>query len=162
MLTIIIGVILAIIIYFIALYFESELLKVLAGIVAIVGLIIPISISSGYEDPVLVNEIELVSLSNSVESEGKGNLCYVSISANNVYSYRYETNENYGIDGNAYKVGTISENVTEIESKDCTTPVLKVYKQKGKTNWFVFSDRDIISYVFYVPNGTISKEVKLN
>ena len=117
----------------------------------------------GYKEPVLVDEIELVSLNNTVSSEGGGNMFYVSVSANNVYTYRYEVKDKYNLGGKSYEMATLSDNVTEVESKECKKPVLKVYEKKPKRSWitFAFGSSSKVEYVFYVPEGTIKKQVVL-
>ena len=117
----------------------------------------------GYEEAVLVDEIELVSLNNTVSSEGGGNMFYVSVSASNVYTYRYEIKDKYNLGGKSYETDTKSGNVTEVESKECKTPVLKVYERKPKRSWITFSfgHSPKLEYVFYVPEGTIQKEIIL-
>ena len=127
----------------------------------VLGIFAPIQ---GYKDEAIFEkEIELVSLNNTTASEGSGGLFYVSVSGENVYSYRYEIVDKYGISGKSYKVGTVSKNVTEIESKDCSKPVLRVYKRKPKRGIWTFAiGSTITEYVFYLPEGTIVRNVKLN
>lgn len=118
----------------------------------------------GYTEPILKYEVELVSLNNTIGSQGGGNLWYVTISSGNVYTYRYEINDKYNIGGKAYKTNTLFGNVTEIESKECTKPVLKVYEREPRKNkWISFSidAKTKTEYVFYVPEGTIQKEIIL-
>lgn len=118
----------------------------------------------GYEEPVLVNEIELVSLNNTVSSEGGGNMFYVSVSASNVYTYRYEVKDKYNLGGKSYETDTKSDNVTEVESNECQKPVLKVYERKPIKKWWIsfsIGAKPIEEYVFYVPEGTIQKEISL-
>ncbi|MBR5227045.1 MAG: hypothetical protein IKV94_00170 [Clostridia bacterium] len=45
--------------------------------------------------------------------------------------------------------------VTQIESKECDTPVLKIYKRKEKMGWITLGLHSRIEYVFYVPYNTI-------
>ena len=136
-------------------------MALIIGITAIlVGIFVPVQ---GYEESEFVKETQLVSLSNDTVSQGSKGIFYVSISADNVYSYRYEVDDNYGLSGKAYKVGTVSKNVTEVESSECKVPVLKVYNKKGKKGLFTFAAfTDETEYVFYVPEGTIVKEISLN
>ena len=94
MLSIIIGIVIIIVLIF----FGTEWIDIngivfsviFTGVVIVaggIGLFYPIK---GYTDWQLVKETELVTLSNSVASQGSGRMFYVSISADNVYSYRYE------------------------------------------------------------------------
>ena len=142
----------------------SELLLTVLTIILVVGVFMGVFVPlQGYEEPVLVKEIKLVTLSNSTVPQGgtKG-IFYVSISADNVYSYRYEVDDKYGISGKSYKVSTVSKNVIEVESAECEVPVLKVYNRKGKKGLFTFAVlTDETEYVFYVPEGTIIKDISL-
>lgn len=67
-----------------------------------IGLFYP---AKGFTDWQLVKETELVTLSNSVASQGSGRMFYVSISADNVYSYRYEIESEFKTEGSkSYKL----------------------------------------------------------
>lgn len=117
---------------------------------------------SGYKEPELIKEIELVTLSNSTASVSKGTCLYVEVSANNVYSYRYEVPNTSGVEGNMYEVATVSENVKEVET-NTDKAVLRIYESKGKMSVWTFAiGRDKVSYVFIVPKGSISHSVALN
>lgn len=157
MLTIIIGIGIAAALLFIGAYFDwgDSFTCAIVLFIALAGILLPCMPICGYEQAEVVQEIELVSLSNSIASEGEGNLFYVSLSAGNVYSYRYEVENTTGLSGNAYETSTVSSNVTEVESDECTRPVLIVYVSKAKSNLFCFGIGDVKSYVFYVPTGTI-------
>ncbi len=174
MLTIILSVI-GIVIFIKLLFFLSEVFDffptdILCGLsVAIVilgiagiaaGIFYPIS---GYNDSKLIKKIPLVSLSNSVTSEGSGSLLYVQVSAENVYSFRYEIESKFGTEtSKEYTTDTLSGNIIEVEDPNCTLPVLQMYKSKAKkTIWTFAIGSSEISYVFYVPKGTISKGVNL-
>ena len=53
--------------------------------------------------------------------------------------------------------------VEEIEDPNCEVPVIRVYKRTGKKSIWTFAVASgEYKYVFYVPKGSISKEVKLN
>ena len=169
MLTIILGIVLGLIIG-VGLGILLENIGGTGNIAAVIGvLIIAASLAiglfapiSGYKDWEFLKETELVSLSNSVASEG-GGLIYVSVSANNVYTYRYEIDSEFGTEtSKEYETSTISNNVQEIEDSNCETPVLRTYTRKGKKSIWTFAIwSDEFEHVFYVPEGTISKEVKL-
>ena len=58
----------------------------------VLGLFLPVS---GYKDWELAEEIELVSLSNGLASGSKG-FIYVSLTADNTYTYRYEIDSDFG------------------------------------------------------------------
>lgn len=118
---------------------------------------------SGYTEWKQQDEIELVSLSNSLASGGTGTI-YVSLSSENVYTYRYEIESEFGTEtSKEYETNTASDNVEEIEDPNCEIPVLRIYTRKGKMSIWTFAlGNKETKYVFYVPEGTIAKEVKLN
>lgn len=129
--------------------------SVLAGI--LIGIIVPVE----YKEWELVQETELVSLSNSVATTG-GGFIYVSVSGENVYTYRHEIQSEFGTETSTeYKVDTVSENVIESEDENCEGPVLRKYVRKGKMTIWTFGLGSETKYVFYVPKGTIQKEVNL-
>lgn len=128
---------------------------VLGGI--FIGIFVPVE----YHEWELKEETELVSLSNSTVTEG-GGIIYVSLSGENTYTYRYEISSEFGTETSTeYEVGTISNNVIESEDKNCEVPVLRTYVRKGKATIWTFGLGKEIKYVFYVPEGTIQKDVKL-
>lgn len=91
-------------------------------------------------------------------------LFYVSISADNVYSYRYEIESEFKTEGSkSYKVDTVSgDNVEEIEEANSSKAILQEYHRKGKMSIWSFAFlSDETRYVFRVPKGTISREVAL-
>lgn len=133
MLIIILGILLCLALIWVDIHFEVgsdyiiEICCVILLAAIAIGLFVPIK---GMEDKAkLISETELVSLNNTVTSEGAGILLYVSVNASNVYSYRYEVENEFG-NGKSYKVGTVSSNVTEVEEPNCEVPVLKKYKSK--------------------------------
>ena len=93
MLSIIIGAVIIVVLIFVGIEFgiNDTIFSVIFVVVVIgaggIGLFYP---AKGFTDWQLVKETELVTLSNSVASQGSGRMFYVSISADNVYSYRYE------------------------------------------------------------------------
>ena len=127
---------------------------------------------SSKTEKVLYKEIPLVSFSNSVQSEGGGSgvlgTFHVSVDANNVYSYRYEVkNSEFNSNGtHTYATKTVSKSDTrkvyEIEDPNCTTPKLQIYKENGITTWYALGKQEQKTiYVFYVPEGSIVKNVSL-
>ena len=166
MLTIILGIVVAIILTFVFLLLVADLevatvIFVLLVLGAIgIGVFYPIS---GYQDWELKQETELISLSNDVASGGSG-IAYVSLSADNVYTYRYEINSEFGTEtSREYKTATLTGNgVEEIEDPNCEVPVIRVYKRDAQKTIWTFGLASEAKYVFYVPEGSISKEVKLN
>jgi len=111
----------------------------------------------------LINETELIALSNNTVTEG-GGFVYVAVSGENVYTYRYEISSEFGTDTSIeYETDTISGDVIESEDPNCEKPVLLEYERKAKiTIWTFGLGQSETKYVFYVPEGTIQKEVKLN
>ena len=125
-----------------------------------IGVIVPIS---GFYEWKLTQETELVTLSNSLASGGVG-IIYVSLSADNAYTYRYEIDSEFGTEtGKTYKTQTlIGKDVEEVENPNCEKAVVRVYQREGKrTIWTFALGTEETKYIFYVPEGTISKEVKL-
>lgn len=170
MLTIILGIVLAVLIFKRAInVYNNDLSTFLAVIAAIVGVLgigaglcAPLS---GYTEWELIQETELVSLTNNPASGGVGKLTYVSLSADNAYTYRYEIDSEFGTEtSREYDTNTlVNKDVEEIEDYNCKKPVIREYQKKGKrTIWTFAFDTTITKYIFYVPEGTISKEVKLN
>ena len=167
MLTIILGIVVAIILTFVFLLLGADLDVATVIFVILVlgaigmGVFYPIS---GYQDWELKQETELISLSNDIASGGSG-IVYVSLSADNVYTYRYEINSEFVTEtSREYKTATLTGNgVEEIEDPNCDVPVIRVYQRNGKMSFWTFAvaSREY-KYVFYVPEGSISKEVKLN
>lgn len=116
--------------------------------------------NSKYQPKEKIGEIPLVSLSNSTENVG----FYVQLSTNNVYSYRYKVDSEFGTEtSNNYVTRTLSgSNIIESEDPNCTSPALQIFKRKAKITIWSFGLLDSeTTYVFYVPEGTISKETKL-
>ena len=168
MLTIILGIVLAIVLTFVLSLLSDNIgcttatgffLVLLLGVIYM-GVFSPIS---GYEEWELKQETELISLSNNVASGGNG-IVYVSLSADNVYTYRYEINSEFGTEtSREYRTVTLTGNgVEEIEDSNCEVPVIRVYRKEAKKTIWTFGLKSETKYVFYVPEGSISKEVKLN
>ena len=164
MLTIIIGVFLSVIITAILWKFSNSMLFLLGvfGILTSIclGLFFPFS---GYNDWKLIKETKLVSLSNSTVSGGTG-LVYVSLSADNSYTYRFEVDSPFGTKSSKkYKTATLvnDNNITEIEDSKCQEPILMEYERTAKKSIWTFGIYFETSYVFNVPEGTISKDIKL-
>lgn len=168
MLCIIVGILLAVLLYNVAIEKfglaskTGELLFHFAIFFIIFGIAYGLFIPTGYKEPVLTEKIELVSFNNELVSSEDGNLFYVSVFADNTYSYRYEVNDKYNLGEKSYEIGTVSKNVIEIESSECDKAVLQVYKLKSKSTFVSFGLwNGEIEYVFYVPEGTIQKEIAL-
>ena len=130
MLSIIIGIVIIAVLIFVGIEIkinDTIFSVIFVGVILsslVIGLFYP---AKGFTDWQLVKETELVTLSNSVASQGSGRMFYVSISADNVYSYRYEIESEFKTEGSkSYKVDTVSgDNVEEIEeanssNNDCS------------------------------------------
>ena len=165
MLTIIIGIVLAVIliVIFASLGIGEDAVSYIAAFLILLaiflGVFAPIS---GYKDWELIEQTELISLSNDIASGGTGML-YVSLSADNVYTYRYEISSEFGTEtSKEYRTTTLTGDVEEIEDSNCEVPVIRVYQKEAKRSIWTFGLYSETKYVFYVPEGTIYKEVKLN
>lgn len=141
----------------------EAVLILLGGATAIISIYIALFAPvAGFNEPELVEEIELVSLNNSVMSEGRGGLFYVSVTAENVYSYRVEVPNTSEKEGKMYELKTVKGNVKELET-DTTKAVLRVYKAKPKRWLWTFAiGASETSYVFEVPHGSITHQIILS
>lgn len=170
MLTIILGLLIAGLILFIFSRVEAEydtisifvmiiFLVVFASIV--VGLFCPIS---GYTNWEPTDRKDLVTLSNSTVGGSEG-FIYISVSSSNVYTYRYEIDSEFGTDTSSeFVTDTIDgKYVVEVEDESIDTAYLQKFTRKAKISIWTFG---LLSketkYVFYVPPGSISKDVNLN
>lgn len=138
-------------------------LGVIIVCMALLGELLGTGNTNASRDWKLHEQIQLVSLSNGLATQG-GGFMYVSVSAENAYSYRYEIDSKFGSEtSKEYVVDVVSGNVEEIEDINCETPVLLKYKNKlGISKWRIILPGEATKYVFYVPEGTISHEIKLN
>ncbi|MBE5812825.1 MAG: hypothetical protein E7314_04140 [Clostridiales bacterium] len=143
---------------------ETLISTVGAGLIVIgitVGVFVPVS---GYEEKVSVEEIELVNLSDRTVSTG-GGVIYISVEANNSYSYYVEVESEFAEgDSKSYKNYVISgENVTIIEDDSYTTPKLVKYEGKAKRSFWTFAAfcKPDVEYVFYVPTGTVVRNISV-
>ena len=145
--------------------FGGTLLVVLAIVCVIAGFYAGIAEPvSGYGEPEAISTIELVSLRDDTVSEGTGRLFYVSISGTNSYTYYVEVDSEYATNSQkAYKSKTISgSNVTIIEDDNYTDAKLVTYVRYGKKSFWTFAaGAKQYEYVFYVPTGTIARDVTL-
>lgn len=139
--------------------FGLAIVCVIAGFYA--GIAEPVS---GYGEPEAISTTELVSLRDDTVSEGTGRLFYVSISGTNSYTYYMEVDSSYASNSQkAYKSRTISgSNVTIIENDNYTDAKLVTYVRYGKKSFWTFAaGAKQYEYVFYVPTGTIARDVTL-
>lgn len=160
MLTVIITILLAIIVTVVLIVlstkynFKAHEITIITIGILIIGLSFAIAPIYGYEDPVLVKETKLVTLINDNELE---NDIYVTVSANNIYSYKYEVKKPYTNDKTSYEINIIRGDVIENESDKCTTPVLRQYERKAKTGLFSLCWEVKKEYEFYIPKGSIQR-----
>lgn len=166
MLCIIIGIIIGVILIRLSLLIHQKDLSKCIFELGILGILVGIGLGMFLQtkltENILIYETEIVSLKNSVSSE-RSNI-FVSVSAENIYSYRYEVETDIGTGTSTeYKLETISGNVIESEDPNCKVPVYRKYKQKAKVTWWSFGlGYEKITHVFYVPEGTISRNVNLD
>ena len=116
-----------------------------------------------YTEFELVNEIQLVSLNDSISSVGEGSMFYVKISAQNAYSYYYETTSEFSNEGDkVYTSGIVSGDVIVIENNSIDVPVLQVYEKHGKSSFWSLALRSTIcQYVFRVPEGSVVHQFEI-
>ena len=120
--------------------------------------------NDNYNEKTVVLTEPLIALSDGVASSG-GGLFYISISANNMFTYYTEVETEYTTeDTNSYVSKTVPGSLTVIvEEKNNTEPRLVVYEQTGKKSfWYFNTPPTVTEYVFYVPEGTIQRNMTLN
>lgn len=144
---------------------EDTLLFLLAFVCVIGGLIEGITEPvSGYGEPQMVSTTKLVSLREESVTEGKGCLFYISVSGTNSYTYYVEVDSPYISNSQkAYQSNTISSsNVTIVEDNSFEDAKLVTYVRYGKKTFWTFAvGAKQYEYVFYVPTGTIARNVSL-
>ena len=140
----------------------SAILIIVAMIIEVFGAIPDEGYRSQYKDWKLKKETELVSLSNRQSAKGGGAI-FVSITTENVYTYRYEIDSKFGTEtSKEYVVDTVSGFVEEVEDIKCEMPLLMEYKSKFRVGfWRIAFPGEATQYIFYVPEGTIQKEISL-
>ena len=144
----------------------SVILLVVTGLVIAIYAIIVRNIDWKYEEGKKVEEYELVSLRDEVASVGGGNWRYISIYAENAYTYYLETKvpASYG-EGTTYKSYTLYGNNIFIMEDDKYIDNAKLVKYVAKPKnkfWTAVLVPDKVEYVFYVPEGSIVKNISLN
>ena len=119
---------------------------------------------SGYTNWEPTFRTDLVSLSNSTVGGAEG-FIYISVSSSNAYTYRCEIDSEFGTENSTeYKTATVDGSyVVEVEDDTIENPYLQVYMRKGKKSIWTFAlCANELKYVFYVPSGSIAKDVRLN
>ena len=163
MLFILIGVLLAILIAILFVHFdwEAAFAILLCMFFLVAGVLLGLFCNTGGYQPVQeIRTYELQSLTDRTASVGHGSLFYVSVGAENTFTFYVEVNSEFKTEGSkAYASRTISgeKDVTIIEEKKCAYPRLTIYQRKPiATLWSFAIWSDVTSYVFYVPEGTIA------
>lgn len=112
---------------------DATALTILAVVCIIGGMVAGVAMPvSGYGEAQVVSTTELVSLRDKVVSEGRGGLFYVSVSGTNSYTYYTEAK-------------------------------LVTYVKYAKKSFWTFAvGAEQYEYVFYVPTGTIARDVSLS
>lgn len=129
------------------------------------GLLFSLCGNTGYNEKTLVSTEPLIALSDGLASSGGGGLFYLSVSANNMFTYYTEVESEYASENSStYASKTVPGSMVIVaEEKNNTEPRLVVYEQTGKKSfWYFNKPPTIIEYVFYVPEGTIQRNVALN
>lgn len=164
---ILIGVLIVVVLCLLAIENEiiGSLVLVVAFICVIAGFYVGIAVPvSGYADPQILDTTELVSLRDGTISEGTGGLFYVSISGTNSYTYYVEVDSAYASNSQkAYKSNTLyGSNITIVEDSSFTDAKLVTYVMYGKKTFWTFSaGAKEYEFVFYVPEGTVSRDISL-
>ena len=135
------------------------------GIPILVALLISLNGNdNNYNEKTVVLSEPLIALSDGIASSG-GGMFYVSVSANNMFTYYTEVESEYASENSStYASKTVPGSmVVIVEEKNNTEPRLIVYEQTGKKSfWYFNTPPTITEYVFYVPEGTIQRNVALN
>lgn len=145
--------------------FLIALVTVASSLAGCIGVIIGTAVTpKEYKAPIKVEETEIVTLYNELIPEGRGRY-YVYIDADNVYTYRYKTESNVLSEEDVYTVATLSASdnciIEEVEIKDGSNPRIEKYTEIGKVGLFNLSSKRT-TYIFYVPEGSISRTITLN
>lgn len=135
------------------------------GIPILVALLISLNGNdNNYNEKTVVLTEPLIALSDGVASSG-GGLFYVSVSANNMFTYYTEVESEYASENSRTYVSKIvlGSMAVIVEEKNNTEPRLVVYEQTGKKSfWYFNTPPTITEYVFYVPEGSIQRNMTLN
>ena len=119
---------------------------------------------TNYNEKTVVSTQPLIALSDGLSYSGSG-LFYISISADNTFTYYAEVETEYTTENsNSYISKSVPGSMSVVvEEKNNTQPRLLVYKQTGKKSFWYFNvPPTITEYVFYVPVGTIQRNIILN
>ncbi len=169
---ILIGAVIAGVLFYLATrhrYHIFEPLVVIGVCVLVIGLVLGLAanLTFSYCPPREIYTVKLHNLADQTASRGHGSMLYVAVSPKNSYTYYTDIESEFKTeDSKAYTSYTISESydtrVTIIEEKNCTNPHLTKYHYDSAATFWSFGLADEkISYVFYVPEGTIAHEYAL-
>lgn len=107
-------------------------------------LVIAVSPIHGFGERVLAEEVSITFLTINGEVE-MGEIRYVSVSNAEVYCYKVSGDTKISV------LTKKQENISCIESEECTRPVLRIYERKAKNSLFNFSVQTKKEYEFYIP-----------
>lgn len=164
MITLLIGIAIAVlvIIYFAHNYQTADGISIAILLLGFTVLLSGIPLQ-GFEAPTLYEEKELLQLKDVSETE---NVYFVdeynSTDGTLFLKYAYDNSKIYDIDHIFYEEKSVAWKYSKIfESKDCSKPILKVFVIKPKKGLFTFDILKIreYEYVFYVPEGTVIKNI---
>ena len=171
MVCILIGFVVAYLLFRLAIHVYDTDLSMLLAILALcsavggiaIGLFFPVA---GYMQPEHYKTIKLYALSDGTTATGSGNLFYVRVNPTNTFSYYTRVESDYATENSdAYIPGIVADptSVTVVEETHCQEPKLVIYEKKPKRSiWsFAFADSKY-DHVFYVPKGTIAHVLSLN
>lgn len=166
---IIIGIVLAVILLIVSFWKGWEnVLPLIAGLVFVFGLLHGLYAPGTPFEKTLVNQIQIVNLSDGMHISGGGNLFYVRVNSNNSYSYYYEVESEFKQleSEKSYRQGTVvgdSVTIVEYEKDSDEKPALYKYESGTRGNFWTFAiDGKRYEYVFRVPKGTVVQNFELN
>jgi len=163
------GIIISVLICYVAMKIDvmSEGLVVIVTVIVFLGIFSGITgglLPDSFDEPEIHSITELVSLSDQTISAGRG-LFYISITGTNSYSFYVEVENTYGDSSSrAYRNQTITgKDVTIVENDEFAEGKLVIYKFLPKKDFWSFRCWQVpkYEYVFYVPTGTITRDIQL-
>lgn len=143
-------------------FYIDYVLAMLSLFGLVIGIFAGLSPISGYTEWQLTEEAELGAFSN-VPALRETRTIYAVLSAENTYTYWYDTGSQFGTEtSKTFKEQIVKEEyVDTVEDANCPKPVVRVYQRQGKkTIWTFAVLGKETRYILYVPAGTIYREVK--
>lgn len=133
---------------------QNELITVAILATTVIMVLLPIE---GFKDRVCKVAVELMRLERGEDSE---EIYYVEKMGVKVI-FAYDNSKQYDLDGGAYEEKQLSGKIKIYESKDCLTPILKIFVIKPSRILLTFAPFSTKKeYIFYVPKGTVLKQKK--